>query len=173
MAPLHFYGNRCYHLQMPRRLVTLAQIEEACSALLRTHRKVGVRDVTRYLQELHGFKGRTERVAIVLKRLQAAQIALPSSPVEQSDRDVLTQLVRQLREAEGRAMRAEELERRHQDYWANRYAEKLQELERRFEARARDAPAAVTAEQYLRVSQRVAELERRLAQYERVEPFSS
>jgi hypothetical protein len=156
---------------MPGRLITLAQIEEACGALLRTRRKVGVRDVTQHLQGLHGFKGRTERVAIVLKRLQAEQIALPSSPVEQSNRDVLAQLLRQLREAEGRAMRAEELERRHQDFWADRYAEKLQELERRFEARARDAPA-VTAEQYLRISQRVAELERRLAQYERVEPFN-
>jgi hypothetical protein len=156
---------------MPGRRVTLAQIEEACGALLRIHRKVGVRDVTRYLHELHGFKGRTERVGIVLKRLQEEQITLPSPPVHhQADQEVLARLLRRLREAEERATRAEELERRHQDFWAERYAEKLQELERRFEARARDV-STVTTEQYLRVSRRAAELEQRLAQYETVEPF--
>jgi hypothetical protein len=162
----------CYHRVMPKRLVPEAQIEEACRALFRTRRKVGVRDVARYLQELHGFKGRTERVAIVLKRVQEEQIALPSPPDQQPDQAALAPLLRQLREAERRAARAEELERRHQDFWADRYAEKLQELERRLEARRHDAPT-VTPEQYLRVSQRVVELERRLAQYEGVEPFSS
>jgi hypothetical protein len=161
-------------MEMPKQLLTLPQIEEACRALFRTHRKVGVRDVARYLQELHGFKGRTERIAIVLKHVQEEQVALPSPPDQQPDQDALAQLLAKLRDAEWRATRAEELERRHQDFWADRYGEKLQELERRFEARGHDAPSpSVTPEQYLRVSQRVVELERRLAQYERVEPLGS
>jgi hypothetical protein len=148
----------------------LAQIEEVCSALLRVRRKVGVRDVTSRLRELYGFKGRTQRVGIVLKRLKEEKIPLPFPSAEQAGPEVLECLRKQLREAEERAARAEDRERRHQDFWAERYAEKVQELERRFEVLARDAPT-VTADQYLRVSQRVVELERRLAQYETVDPF--
>jgi hypothetical protein len=150
---------------MPR-LVTSAQIEEACSALLRVRHRVGVRDVMRRLRELHGASGRTERVAIVLKRLQEVRTALPLPATQEASPEVVAHLREQLRAAEERAARAEELERRHQDFWAERYAEKLQELERRFEALARDAPT-VTTDPYLRACQRVVELERRLAQYER------
>ena len=148
-----------------------SSIEEACRTLLSQRRRVGVRDVMTYLRMQHGIAGRTERVAGILRReeLRSSTVMPPPNPptllpVELAD------LQEQLRLAEARALRAEDLERRHQDFWAARYDEKVQEIEKRYaDLLARNA--AVTSDQYLRIHQVAADLARRLAQYEKVDPL--
>jgi hypothetical protein len=90
---------------------------------------------------------------------------LQRRPAENVDVMVLR---RELAEAERRAARAEELERRHQDFWAARYQEKVEELQGAMSLRN---PPGVSSEQYLRLYQRAAELARRLSRYEEVEPL--
>jgi hypothetical protein len=128
-----------------------------------------VRDVMRHLQQVHGTSGKTERVSRVLRAslLKHAHppVQLPSPPPD------VTELLARLRAAEARAERAEELERSHQDFWARRYDQQLEELERQKAALKRAPSSGVSAEKYLRVCQRAAELARRLAEYEPVEPF--
>jgi hypothetical protein len=155
-------GNKCYHRCMRQRVTTL-QIQEVCRELLRGQRRVGVRDVMRLLDARFGARGRTERIVAILKT-EEAQCVLPSSSGSSmgSDGDALRE---QVRAAEQRALRAEELERTHQDFWAARYAEKAHELERRYAELSRTA-AGVPSEQYLKVCQLNAELRRRLERYE-------
>jgi hypothetical protein len=118
------------------------------------------------LHDRYGVKGRTERVAAVLRVEERS--ALPSS-AEPSELEALRERVRKAEEraaqAEKRAARAEEMERSHQDFWAARYAEKAEELERRF-ARLSAPASSVPADQYLKVCQLNAELTRRLELYE-------
>jgi len=156
-------------LQVPKQL-TQTQIELACRELLASRRRVGVRDVMHELQRRHGVSGRTQRVGAVLKDLQSA----PIGPVEASTMSLQSEtreLQEQLKLAQQRALRAEELERRHQDYWAARYDERAQELELKYAESARSM-SRVTSEQYLRLYQRAVELARRLARYETVDPVT-
>jgi hypothetical protein len=147
---------------MPRGL-SQQQIEAITRDLLTQRRAVTVRDVMHSLRVRFGSAGRTQRVCEVLKRLESegepSRMALALQSHE-------FQLLRErARAAEARAALSEERERRHQDLWAARYAEKLEELER-LHARPAKATGGVTHEQYLRVYQRAAELARRLARYE-------
>lgn len=146
---------------MNRRLSS-AQIEQMCVSLLSAHRRVGVRQVMRQLLVHHGASGSTERVAAILRRLQTQ---VPPSPVAAQSEAQSQGLQEQLRQALERAARAEEIERRHQDFWADQYARKWEELEQRYAASQREM-AIKHAERCLLMSQRLAELEWRLAQYE-------
>jgi hypothetical protein len=152
---------------MPSRL-TAPQIETSCRQLLINQRRVGVRDVMEDLRNRHGLCGRTARVAGILRRVEQ-DLNQPKIPAGNGSAEIAL-LRQQLRAAEHRAQRAEELERSHQDFWAKRYAEKVDELERR-NAAAPSRAGVITSEQYLRIHQRAAELARRLAKYEAVEPF--
>jgi hypothetical protein len=154
--------------------LTTAQIQEVCHALLQVQRRVGRRDVMRELHRRYGAMGRCERVARILKRVGEGATVSPS----QVGPEVAT-LIEQLRAAEERAGRAEqrasaaeEMERSHQDFWANRYAEKIVELQKRQAAMDLNAKRGVSPDEYLRIYRRAAELARRLAQYEPVEPLS-
>lgn len=146
------------------RKLTAEQIEAACRDLLSRRRRVTVRAVMAELHRRHGFAGRTERVGQILRPLQAA----PISARDAKSADIAT-LRERLENAEARAARSEEVERRHQEYWAKRYAEKADELERKY-APALQARPTITADQYLRLQQRIADLTRRLSRYEPVDP---
>ena len=148
---------------MHQRLTT-EQIEAVCGELLRSQRWVGVRDVARLLRQRHGASGRTERIAAVLRR-EVQRCALPSPTTAMAEASDVTALREKLQLAENRAERAEEMERRHQDFWAARYADKVQELEQRYAAQPHPPPG-VTADQYLKVCQLNSELAQRLAEYE-------
>lgn len=145
--------------------LTSEQIEAACRDLLSARRHVTVRAVMAELHRHHGAAGRTERVSQILRRLQTAPFESTRDPQLAN----IAALRERLEAAETRAARSEEMERRHQDYWAKRYAEKADELERKY-APALQPPAAITADQYLRLRQRVADLTRRLSRHEPVDP---
>jgi hypothetical protein len=115
------------------------------------------------LRSQFGGCGRTERICRILKRLES-QRQRPDASLAAGSRELET-LRERVRAAEARAALSEERERQHQDLWANRYAEKIAELERQ-QSRATSRAAGVSHEQYLRVYQRAAELARRLAKYE-------
>lgn len=149
------------------RKLTSEQIESTCRELLGGRRHVTVRDAMAELQRRHGAAGRTERVSRILSRLETHQPFEPTH-VEAPAPDA-TALLERLDAAEARAARSEEMERRHQDYWAERYAEKADELERKYSAILQARPP-ITTDQYLRLQRRVAELSRRLSKYEDVEP---
>jgi len=147
------------------RKLTDAQIEALCRELVAVQRRVGVRTIMAELRRRHGASGRTARVAQILRRAEQSISVVPAAG---EGRAALLTMAERLRQAEVRAARAEELERRHQDYWARRYAEKADELERKYAAVLKSRPA-ITSDEYLRLHQRVAELSRRLARYEPVE----
>ena len=150
---------------MRQRRISDQQIEEACRALLRERRHVGVRDVMAQLRLAHGAIGRTERVAAVLRRAMT-ECPVVASPAPSSDQ--LAYLRERLRVAEERAARAEAREIQHQDYWARRYAERLEELERSHAIQLGSA-TRTASERYLRLYQWAARLTNRLSQYEAVE----
>jgi hypothetical protein len=164
-----------------RRILTTVEIETTCVDLLETTREVGVRTVMNELRKRYGGCGRTARVSGILRataeRLHKDWQRASRGNGGQRDRDLedmqglVASLRYELKLMTQRAIKAEARERAHQDFWANRYAERVAELERRQEELAKSRPG-VTAEQYLRVYQRTAELWRRLAEYEpTVEPL--
>jgi hypothetical protein len=148
------------------RKLTSEQIEATCRQLLSGRRPVTVRTVMAELRRRNGSAGRTERVSGILRRLQTAPEIESTGNAPAAD---VVALRERLEAAEARAARSEEMERRHQDYWAKRYAEKADELERRYAAAIKARPA-ITTDQYLRLQQRIADLARRLSQYEPVGP---
>lgn len=148
------------------RKLTTEQIEAACRDLLSSNRRVTVRGVVAELRRRHGASGRMDRVGQILSRLESAQAFAPAGGGMSGD---VTALLARLKDAEARATRSEEIERRHQDYWAKRYAEKADELERKYAA-ALQARPAISTDQYLRLQHRVMRLMQRLSQYESVEP---
>lgn len=147
------------------RKLTVKQIRDVCVELLEQDEAASIRDVRTRLKHLYDASGRTKRVAGILRSIRDQQRR--QQPVDEMT-DLAT-LRRQLIEAEERAARAEEMERRHQDFWAARYQEKVEELEARMAAQV--AVSGVSPEQYLRLYQRAMELARRLAQYEEVGPL--
>src|SRR5581483_11928003 len=161
-------GNSCYHWYMQQRRISDQQIEEACRALLNERRRVGVRDVMHQLRASQGAVGRTARVAAILSRVMAECPAFrpPPPPLPEE----LDDLQSKLRLALERAIRAEEREVQHQDYWARRYAERLEELER-LHATQLSSATQNASERYLRLYQWAAQLKDRLSRYEVVEPF--
>jgi hypothetical protein len=146
---------------MPRGLSDI-QIERTTRQLLARQYRVTVRDVMRALRSEFGGCGRTERICRILRRLEAQREGLGTTRATNEELDALRERVRV---AEARAALSEERERQHQDLWANRYAEKVAELEKHTR-RAANRAAGVSHEQYLRVYQRATELARRLAKYE-------
>lgn len=154
---------------MKHRL-TKDQIADVCRCLLHQQRRVGVRDVMRQLHQQYGVKGRTERITAILKEEAGSALPFPLVPTEASDVAALSERVRVAEEraaqAELRAVRAEELERNHQDFWANRYAERVAQMERHYAELAGRPSTGVSADQYLKVCQLNAELTRRLELYQ-------
>lgn len=146
------------------RKLTADQIRDVCKGMLLRSNHPSVNSVVAELRQRYGASGRRERVAEILRGLIGQQEPRQYA-VESSD---LASLRQQLFEAQQRAARAEELERRHQDFWAARYQEKLAELQYRVVA---PSSTGVSSEQYLRLYQRAAELASRLARYEEVEPL--
>jgi hypothetical protein len=151
----------------PRRLSD-QQIEEMCRALLKKQRRVSAREVAAHLQAAFGARGRWERVTAIKRRVEA-ECPLPLPETSSEERSSLQQ---RLRIAEERAQRAEEREVQHQDYWATRYAEKLEELGRMHATQMQVATRSAS-ERYLRVYQWAASLAERLSRYETVEPLAS
>jgi hypothetical protein len=143
------------------RKITIQQIREVCEEMLQQTDAPSVRSVMAQLSLRHGACGRTERVAEVLRGL----IKKREPRHQVSENSDLASLRQQLFEAEQRAARAEELERRHQDFWAARYQEKIEELQFRVAA---PNSTGVSSEQYLRLYRQATELARRLAQYEQM-----
>src|ERR1700722_8437678 len=105
-------------------MLSSAQIEGVCVELLSVSLEVSVRDVERELKRRYGASGRRERVAAILRR---AKVEAPT-PGATTNPAVESAGAELIAEAFARAARAEELERRHQDFWAERYAEKCEEL---------------------------------------------
>jgi hypothetical protein len=148
---------------MPSKL-TSEQIRGTCQELLKKARSTTVREVMAQLRREYGACGRTERVKNILQDVLGEW--RPEVPVVEDAN--ITLLRQKLSDAEARAARAEELERRHQDFWAARYAERVAELENRAPP---PAPTGVSTEKYVRLYRRAAELWDRLARYEEVGPL--
>ena len=145
-------------------------IAQTCRDLLQTHRRVTVRRVSEELRRRHQASGKNARVARILRE-QSERIAVPSYG---GTPDIeIARLQAALREAERglaatikRAELAELRERSHQDLWADRFAERMEENERRLAEAIKRCEREAAAQQ-LRLHQRIAELERenaRLAQ---------
>ena len=138
-------------------------IARTCRELLQAHRRVTVRRVSEELRRRHRASGKNARVARILRE-QSVRMAIPSyegTPEAEIARlqAALRESERQRSEAIARAALSEERERSHQDLWADRFAERMQENERRLaEAIKRCEREAAT--QQLRLYQRIAELER-------------
>jgi len=143
------------------RKLTSEQIRATCKEMLTRSRSVTVREVMARLRTEYGAGGRTERVSRILQSV-LKEWQPEAAVVEDADTAVLR---RQLSDALTRAARAEELERRHQDFWAARYDERMAELERQVPP---PSASGVSSEQYLRLYRRAAELWNRLARYEEV-----
>lgn len=111
----------------------------------------------------HQARGKSARVARILRAATAGIPAPCYAGTAQEEiarlRHALDQATERTGEAEGRARVAEERERAHQDYWAQRYLEKLDEFDRQQAALVKVRERAAT-DQYLRLHQRIAELER-------------
>jgi hypothetical protein len=157
-----------------RRGLSDQAIQTVCRELLAGSRKVTTRQLTEELRQRYGHPGRQERIVRALReamREPLPSLALP--PSEDNGVKELAELRTRLKAMERRAELAEERERRHQDFWANRFVERVAEIEAAFERREAahrtvqpKAHPAITSEEYLRLHQRIAELTRRLAEYE-------
>jgi polyhydroxyalkanoate synthesis regulator phasin len=151
------------------------QIESACTDLFSTQARVTVNEVMARLKRLHGTGGRRARVAAILRQIESALPFRSPPPAEPSAIAELEQRLKaadeRARRAEQRAALAEELERKHQDFWAARYDQKAQELERRY-ATLEQTSTRASSEQLLRLYQRIAALTRRLSQYEPADPMT-
>ena len=138
-------------------------IAQTCRDLLQTHRRVTVRRVSEELRRRHQASGKNARVARILRE-QSARVAIPSyegTPEAEIARlqAALREAERQRAEAITRAGLSEERERAHQDLWADRFAERTQENERRLAEAIKRCEREAAAQQ-LRLYQRIAELER-------------
>ena len=150
-------------LQDMHQKLTVDQIRQTCREALAHVSRPTLRCVLARLREQYGASGRTSRVLQILRE---------TADHHQKERlvpNVTAEALRaRLADAEVRAARAEERERRHQDFWATRYQDKLIELETQ---QQRDRQArGVDSEQYMRLYQKFAEVSRRLAQYEDLGP---
>ena len=138
-------------------------IARTCRELLQAHRRVTVRRVSEELRRRHQASGKNARVARILRE-QSACVATPSyegTPEAEIARlqAALREAERQRAEAITRAGLSEERERAHQDLWADRFAERMQENERRLAEAIKRCEREAAAQQ-LRLYQRIAELER-------------
>ncbi|MHB1826281.1 MAG: hypothetical protein ACYCV6_01135 [Steroidobacteraceae bacterium] len=147
-----------------------AVIEATCRELLQVQRRVTVRRVSEELRRRHHASGKNARVARILREV-TERMAVPTyegTPDAEIARlrTALQRAEHQVAEAIARAELSEERERTHQDLWARRFAERMDESERRVDAAIRRHERK-SAEQQLRLYRRIAELERenaRLAQ---------
>ena len=152
------------------RKLTDATIESTCRELLQARRRVTLREVTEELRRRYRASGKNARVARILREV-AERIAVPNyegTPDAEIARlrEALRQAQRQVAESIARAELSEEREQAHQRLWAQRFAERMDEYDRRAAA-AIKRHERETAEHQLRLHQRIAELERenaRLAQ---------
>ena len=140
-----------------------AVIEATCRELLQVQRRVTVRRVSEELRRRHHASGRNARVARILREV-TERVAVPTyegTPDAEIARlrAALQHAEQQVAEAIARAELSEDRERAHQDLWARRFAERMDESERRVAAAIRRHERE-SAEQQLRLYQRIAELER-------------
>ena len=167
-TPAH-YGRICYHSSM-RRSLSDQTIQAVCRELLAGSRKVTTRQLAEELRHRYGHPGRQERIVRALREAMREPVPSLALPPSENDRvKELAELRKRLEAMERRAELAEERERRHQDFWANRFVERVAEIEATFERRQaaqQRARRTITSEEYLRLHQRIVELTRRLAEYE-------
>ena len=140
-----------------------AVIAETCRELLQLQRRVTVRRVSEELRRRYRASGKNARVARILRE-QSEHLAMPSyegTPDAEIARlqAALREAERQRAEAIARAELSEQRERSHQDLWAQRVAERMDENERKLAAAIKRYEREA-AEQQLRLYQRIAELER-------------
>ena len=138
-------------------------IAETCRELLQAQRRVTVRRVCEELRRRHQASGKNARVARILREVTEA-LAVPSyegTPEAEITRlrAALKDAQQQRAEAVARAELSEQRERSHQDLWARRFAERMDENERKVVA-AIKRHERESAEGQLRLHQRIAELER-------------
>jgi hypothetical protein len=141
--------------------LTEGQIKHACRELLEQRRHVTVRDVQTALRDQHGAVGRSARIAATLKAIKAETpvAAKPSEPIRPIPPDEATRRVLAAEKAaqralaaqhaaESRATLAEQREVSHQDYWADRAAEKMDEVRQavvlEYEAKLRKADQRIS-----------------------------
>ena len=145
-------------------------IAQTCRELLQAQRRVTVRRVSEELRCRYQAKGKNARVARILREETSRMVApsyegTPDAEIARLQA-ALHEAERERAEAIARAGLSEERERSHQDLWADRFAERREEYERRL-AQAIKRCERESAAQQLRLHQRIAELERenaRLAQ---------
>ena len=140
-----------------------AVIAETCRELLQAQRRVTVRGVCEELRRRHRASGKNARVARILREV-TERTAVPSyegTPDAEISRlrAALSEAERSRTEAIARAELSEQRERSHQDLWARRFAERMDENERKVVA-AIKRHERESAEGQLRLHQRIAELER-------------
>ena len=155
-------GIICYPWSVNQKLSD-PQIEATCRELLLARRHVTLRQVSEELRRRYGACGKNARVAWILRET-AERTAVPhyqGTPEAEIVRlqATLDEAERRIAAAIARAELSEERERSHQDLWAQRFAERMEENERRIAAAIRRHQRE-SAEEQLRLYQRIAELER-------------
>ncbi len=145
-------------------------IQSTCRDLLQARRRVTLRQVTEELRRRHGAAGKNDRVARILREA-AGHFTVPC--FEGKPEAEILRLQESLRGAEARERAAlqraelsEKRERSHQDLWARRIAERMDENDRQLAAaiKRHEREASV---KYLQLHQRIAELERENAKLSR------
>ena len=155
-------GSICYPLSVYQKLSD-ATIESICRELLQARRRVTLRQVTEELRRRYRACGKNARVARILREV-AERMAVPSGAGAPDTeivrlREALRQAQHQAAASIARAELSEERERAHQDLWADRFAARSEENERRVAAAIQRHEREIS-EQQLRLHQRIAELER-------------
>lgn len=140
-----------------------AVITETCRELLQVQRRVTVRRVSEELRRRHQASGKNARVARILRE-QSEHMAATSyegTPNAEIARlqAVLRETERQRDEAIARAELSEQRERSHQDLWARRFAERMDEYDRRMTVAIKHHEREASVK-HLQLRQQIAELER-------------
>lgn len=145
-------------------------IESTCRELLQARRRVTLREVTEELRGRYQACGKNARVARILRKVTESMGAPSYEGTAEGEilrlQDSLRATEQREREAVARAELSEQRERSHQDLWARRIAERMDENDRRLAAALKQHEREASVK-HLQLHQRIAELERenaRLAQ---------
>lgn len=155
---------------MRPKLISDAQIEETCRGLFARIRHVTLDEVGAELRRRYGAIGRRARLARIFSLVQRDHNLLDNTP-PLAEAGEPANWAQQLEKAERRARESEERELANQRFFARRYAEQCDQLERERAAWYASRDPEVRPEQYLRLYQRAAALWDRLSKYEKVEPL--
>jgi len=126
-----------------RKILSQDQITRTCKDMLRTHRRVTVRQVAQELRTRYGASGKNARIAKALRdltKLTSLSELLTDSDTAQETAAKLYAAQELIAKLQERVSIAEDREQSHQDLWARRFSERADEYDKKYAAlmRARE-----------------------------------